>query len=88
MAHEHLINWGRHAFERELSLEHIEKYLLKRGLKHKEALKALNEITSFEHKVHEEAVNIRRELLGIPILLLLIVTGIIIIYIFGVMKVK
>lgn len=50
MAHEHIIKLGREAFERGLSLEHIENYLLKRGLKQEEALKALHEITAFEHK--------------------------------------
>ena len=88
MAHEHLIKWGREAFERELSLEHIENYLLKRGLKRHEALKALHEITSFEHKIHEEATNIRRELLSIPVLILLILSGIIVLYLFGVIKMR
>ena len=48
MAHEHIIKWGRGAFERGLSLAHIEKYLIKRGMKQSEALEALHEITSFE----------------------------------------
>ena len=86
MAHEHLIRWGKDAFEKELSLEHIENYLLKRGLKKYEALNALHEITAFEHKIHEEAENIRKELINIPIILLLILSGIIILYLFGVIK--
>jgi len=88
MTHEHLIKWGKEAFEKGLSLAHIENYLLKRGMKQHEALKALHEITSFEHKIHQEAQNLRRELLSIPILLLLILSGAIILYIFGVAKAK
>ncbi|MBI2657232.1 hypothetical protein HYX08_00895 [Candidatus Woesearchaeota archaeon] len=86
MPHEHLIKWGKEAFERGLSLEHIENYLLKRGLKHHEALNALHEITAFEHKIHQEAENIRKELISIPILILLVISGVIILYIFGVIK--
>lgn len=86
MAHEHLINWGKDAFERGLSLSHIENYLLKRGMKQHEALKALHEITAFEHKIHQEAENIRKELISIPILLLVIISGVIILYIFGVIR--
>lgn len=86
MAHEHLIRWGKDAFEKELSLKHIENYLLKRGLKKHEALNALHEITAFEHKIHEEALNIRKELLSIPILLLLVLSGIIVLYLFGVVR--
>ena len=88
MTHEHLIKWGRHAFERGLSLDHIEKYLLKRGLRQHEALKALHEITAFEQKIHEEAENIRKDLVSIPILILLILTGIIVLYLAGILKIK
>ncbi|MBI4143421.1 hypothetical protein HY487_00890 [Candidatus Woesearchaeota archaeon] len=88
MAHEHLVKWGKDAFEKELSLEHIEDYLLKRGLKKHEALNALHEITSFEHKIHKEAENIRRELISIPILLLLVLSGVLVLYLFGVIKLK
>ena len=86
MAHQHLIRWGKDAFEKGLSLEHIENYLLKRGLKKHEALNALHEITAFEHKIHQEAENIRRELVSIPILILLIVSGAIVLYLFGVIR--
>ena len=48
MAKEHLIKWGKHAFEKGLSLNRIENYLLKRGLQQQEALKALHEITAFD----------------------------------------
>lgn len=88
MTHEHLIKWGRDAFDKEFSLEHIENYLLKRGLKKHEALKALHEITAFEHKTHREAENIRKALISIPILLLLALSGIIVLYLFGVIKVR
>lgn len=88
MTHEHLIKWGRDAFEKGLSLEHIENYLLKRGLKKHEALTALHDITSFEHKIHQEAENIRKELISIPILLLLALSGIIVLYLFGVLKAR
>ena len=88
MAHEQLIKWGRDAFEKGLSLEHIENYLMKRGMKQHEALKALHEITAFEHKIHEEAENIRKELISIPILILLILSGIIVLYFFGIIKMK
>ena len=87
MAHEHLIKWGKDAFEKELSLEHIENYLLKRGLKRHEALNALHEITSFERKI-QEAANVRKELLSIPVLLLLILSGVMVLYLFGVIKWK
>ena len=86
MAHEHIIQWGKDAFERGLSLSHIESYLIKRGLKRHEALKALHEITSFEHKIHKEAENIRRELISIPILLLLILFGVIFLYLASIIK--
>jgi len=88
MAHEHLVKWGKDAFERGLSLEHIENYLLKRGLKHNEALNALHEITAFEHKIHEEAENIRKALVSIPILILLIISGILLLYFAGVIRLK
>ena len=88
MTHEHLIKWGKGAFERGLSLAHIENYLLKRGLKRHEALKALHEVTAFEHKIHKEAENIRKELLSIPILILLIIFGIIILYLAGVIRIR
>ena len=88
MAHEHLVKWGRESFEKGLSLAHIENYLLKRGLKRHEALKALHEITAFEHKIHQEAENIRRELISIPILLLLILSGIVVLYLFGVIRMR
>lgn len=86
MAHEHLVKWGKDAFEKGLSLSHIENYLIKRGMKQHEALNALHEITAFEHKIHDEARNVRRELLSIPILILLIISGIIVLYAFGIMK--
>ena len=88
MAHEHLIKWGKEAFERGLSLAHIENYLLKRGMRRHEALKALHEITAFEHKIHEEAENIRRALISIPILILLIISGVIVLYLFGIIRMK
>ena len=88
MTHEHLVKWGKDAFEKGLSLAHIENYLLKRGLKKREALQALHEITAFEHKIHQDAVNIRRELISIPILILLVLSGVIVLYLFGVIKTK
>ena len=88
MAHEHLVKWGRDAFEKGLSLAHIENYLLKRGLKKHEALKVLHEITSFEHKIHKESENIRKLLISIPILIMLIVAGMILLYFAGILKLK
>ena len=88
MAHEHLIKWGKDAFDKGLSLAHIENYLLKRGMRQKEALQALHEITAFEHKIHEEAKQLRRELLSIPILILLVLSGIIFLYLAGIIKGK
>lgn len=88
MSDTHLIKWGKHAFEKGLSLTDIENYLLKRGLKENEALKALHEITSFQHKIHKEAENIRRALISIPILILLIISGVILLYFAGIFKLK
>ena len=88
MSHTHLVNWGKHAFDKGLSLTRIENYLLKRGLKENEALKALHEITSFEHKIHKEAENIRRALISIPILILLIIAGFILLYFAGILKIR
>ncbi len=88
MAHAHLVKWGKDAFDKGLSLSHIENYLLKRGMKRHEALNALHEITAFEHKVHDEAENIRKELISIPILLLLIISGIIFLYLAGIIRVR
>ena len=73
MAHE-LIGWGRDAFEKGLSLSHIEKYLIKRGFKHHEALNALHEITAFEHKIQDEAKRVKRNFIFIIALLLLFAT--------------
>jgi len=86
MYHSHLIKWGKDAFERGLSLTHIENYLLRRGFKQHEALKALHEITAFEHKIHQEAENIRKSILSITILFLLIISGLIFLYFSGVLK--
>ena len=88
MAHEHLVKWGRDAFEKGLSLSHIENYLLKRGLKKNEALKVLHEITSFEHEMRKESENIRKLLISIPILIMLIVAGMILLYFAGILKLK
>ena len=88
MTQEHLIKWGKDAFEKGMSLAHIENYLLKRGMRQREALKALHEITAFEHKIHQEAENIRKALISIPILLLLIIAGIIFLYLAGILKTR
>ncbi|MBI2558666.1 hypothetical protein HYW20_05055 [Candidatus Woesearchaeota archaeon] len=88
MTQEYLISWGKHAFEKGLSLSHIEDYFLKRGMKQSEALKALHEITAFEHKIHQEAEDIRKDLISIPLLFLLILSGIIFLYLTGVIRVK
>lgn len=88
MANEYLIKWGKDAFERGLSLARIETYLLKRGLKQHEALKALHEITAFEHKIHKEAENIRNELINIPIIFFLIISGLIFLYLAGIIEMK
>ena len=88
MAHEHLVKWGKDAFGKGLSLAHIESYLLKRGLKRQEALKALHEITAFEHKTHKEIKNIRKILITALILILLVTSGIILLYFAGVLKIK
>ena len=86
MGHEHLIKWGRGAFEKGFSLAHIENYLLKRGMKKQEALKALQEITAFEHKVRNEVNNTRKILTFIFIMFLLIISGIIFLYFAGIIK--
>ena len=86
MAHEHLVKWGKEAFERGFSLTRIEDYLNKRGLKQEEALKALHEITSFEHKLHEDAENVRGVLISIPVLILLFIFGLISLYFAGIIE--
>lgn len=86
MTQEYLISWGKHAFEKGLSLSHIEGYFLKRGMKQSEALKALHEITAFEHKIHKEAENLRKDLISIPLLFLLILSGIIFLYLAGILR--
>lgn len=85
MANKHLIKWGRHAFEKEISLNNIENYLLRRGLKKHDALKALHEITSFEHEIRQESKNIRKLFIIIPTLILLI-TSITFLYFAGFIK--
>ena len=85
MTHEYLIKWGRDAFEKGFSLARIENYLLKRGMKQHEALKALHEVTSFEHKIHKEAEYIRKLLIAL-ILFLLIISGLIFLYFAGIIK--
>jgi len=88
MAHEHLVKWGRDAFEKGISLSHIESYLLKRGMKKHEALKVLHEITSFERKIHRESENIKRILVSVLVLILLIIAGVLFLYFAGVIKFK
>ena len=88
MVNEHLVKWGKDAFEKGLSLIHMENYLLKRGLKKHEALKVMHEITSFEHKMHKESENIRKLLINIPILILLIVASVLLLYFTGILKLK
>ena len=88
MPHTHLVKWGKHAFDKGLSLTHIENYLFKRGMKQDEAFKALHEITSFEHKIHKEAENMRRELISITILFLWIIAGFILLYFAGSLKIR
>ena len=88
MAHEHLVKWGRGAFEKGLSLAHIENYLLKRGLKKNEALKVLHEITSFEHKIHKEADRMRKQIMVLIALVLLVIAGLSLLYFAGIMKVR
>jgi hypothetical protein len=87
VTHEHLIKWGKDAFEKGLSLAHIESYLLKRGLKQHEALKALHEITAFEHKIQQEVKNIRKTLIFIISILLMLLT-ILFLYFGGVIKIN
>jgi len=84
MAREHLIKWGTDAFEKGLSLAHIENYLLKRGLKQHEALNALHEITSFERKIHLGAEKLRKVLICILILILLV--SVLFLYFYGIIK--
>ena len=88
MVNEHLVKWGKDAFEKGLSLIHMENYLLKRGLKKHEALKVMHEITSFEHKMHKESENIKKLLINIPILILLIVASVLLLYFTGILKLK
>ncbi len=59
-AHEHLVSWGRTAFDKGVSLASIENQLLKRGLDKNAALKALNDITSFDHKIHYQSETITK----------------------------
>jgi len=72
----------------EVEATEFENYLLKRGMRRKEALQALHEITAFEHKIHQEAENIRKALISIPILILLVLSGIIFLYLAGILKSK
>ena len=88
MAHEHLVKWGKDAFEKGLSLAHIENYLLKRGLKKNEALKVLHEITSFEHKIHKEADRMRKQIMALIALVLLVIAGLSLLYFAGIIKVR
>ena len=88
MENEHLIKWGKDAFEKGFSLDRIEEHLMKRGMKEKEALLALHEITSFEHKLHKEVADLRRDLISIPVLLFLLLSGLIFLYIAGIIKYK
>ena len=88
MNNTHLVKWGKDAFDKGISLSHIENYLLKRGMKRHEALDALHEITAFEHKIRHEAENIRKELISIPILLLLAVAAFLFLYFAGIIRIK
>ena len=80
MAHEHLVKWGKEAFDKGFSLDHMENYLVKRGFKRKDALSALHEITAFEGKLHKELMGLKIAMTIIIIMLFLVITGIIIIY--------
>ena len=77
MTNTNLVEWGRYAFLKGYSLDNIENYMLQRGLNEKEALNVVHQVTSFEpNKLHEEVENVRKVLISIPILLILIFTGI------------
>ena len=77
MSNQHLVEWGRYAFNKGYSIDEIEKYMMQRGLNEKDALNVIHQATSFEHnKLHEEVENVRKVLISIPILLILIFTGI------------
>ena len=60
MTHENIISWGRTAFDKGVSLASIENHLLKKGLDRNAALKALNDITSFEHKIHYQSETVTK----------------------------
>ena len=77
MSNQHLVEWGRYAFNKGYSIDEIEKYMIQRGLNEKDALNVIHQATSFEHnKLHEEVENVRKVLISIPILLILIFAGI------------
>ena len=77
MSNQHLVEWGRYAFNKGYSIDEIEKYMMQRGLNEKDALNVIHQATSFEHnKLHEEVENVRKVLISIPILLILIFAGI------------
>lgn len=86
MTNTNLVEWGRYAFLKGYSLDNIEKYMLQRGLNEKEALNVVHQVTSFEpNKVHEEVENVRKVLISIPILLVLIFTGITLMHFAGIL---
>ena len=64
MAHENIINWGRAAFDKGVSLASIENQLLKKGFDKNAALKALNDITSFEHKIHYQSDTVTKTIVS------------------------
>ena len=74
MAHENIVNWGRAAFDKGVSLASIENYLLKKGLDRNAALKALNDITSFDHKIHYQSETITKAIVFFMAIMMFVLT--------------
>ena len=74
MAHEELIRWGKSALEKEQSLATIEEFLLRKGLDKDAAFKALNDITSFEHKIHQESETVSKVIVSFMAIMMFVLS--------------
>ena len=88
MADDQLVQWGKNAFAKGISIEDIESQLMQKGMHKEDALGTLHEITAFEHKVHDEVEDVRKVLISIPILIILVFSGVLFLHFAGIIKLR
>ena len=84
MTHENIVSWGRTAFEKGVSLASIENQLLKKGLNKDAAFRALNDITSFDRKIHYQSETIIKTIVFFMCIMMFVLTVMIFLNLAGV----